>query len=79
MSDSVQRKKDWQTGYLLAVSTMLHQHGRTVTAEDCIRDSGITLTEAKACKLDPFDTKVLWPVFREMKRRDKYRYQEPNQ
>jgi hypothetical protein len=65
-----EHKRAWQAGYLVAVSTMLHQHDCPVTAEDAIRDSGITLKDAKAIGLDDFDMDVLAPIFREIKRRD---------
>jgi hypothetical protein len=64
-------RRQWQAGYLIAVSTMLHQHDCPVTAEDALRDSGITLADMKACKLDVFDTKVLRPIFAEMARKDR--------
>lgn len=61
-------KLGFQHGYLIAVSTMLHQHGCTVTAEDALRDGGFTLELAESLGLDEFDMQVLRPVLRDMKR-----------
>ncbi|MDI3491991.1 MAG: hypothetical protein PWP11_3268 [Thauera sp.] len=58
-------------GYLIAVTTMLHQHDCPVTAEDALRDAGFTWTKVKALGLDDFDLKLLRPVFRNMERRDR--------
>ena len=65
-------KRAFAHGYLMAVSTMLHQHGCTVTAEDALRDAGFKWSEVKSLDMDDFDLKVLRPVFRQMERRDKY-------
>ena len=62
-------KRGFAHGYLIAVSTMLHQHNCSVTAMDAIYDSGITFREAKSIGLDEFDTQVLWPIYREIERR----------
>lgn len=59
-------------GYLVAISTMLHQHNCPVTAEDAIRDAGFTLADAKRLGLDELDMKVLRPIFANIKRRDQY-------
>ena len=57
-------------GYLLAISTMLHQHDEPVMAEDALRDSGLTWAGVKKLGLDDFDLKLLRPVFKDMERKD---------
>lgn len=64
-------KDAWKSGYLVAVSIMLHQHDCPVTAEDALRESGITLAECKRLKLDEYDMKVLRPIFADMARKDR--------
>jgi len=59
-------------GYLIAVSTMLHQHDCPVTAEDALRDAGFTWAKVKELGLCEFDLNLLRPVFRNMERRDKH-------
>lgn len=59
-------KKAWQRGYLIAVSTMLHQHGCTVTAKDAILDSGITWAEVRKQDFDAFDLDMLRPIYDEI-------------
>ena len=56
-------------GYLIAISTMLHQHDEPVVAEDALRDSGLTWGKVKKLGLDDFDLKVLRPVFKDMERK----------
>lgn len=63
-------KRAFNHGYLIAVSTMLHQHDEPVMAEDALRDSGLRWDTVKKLGLDEFDLKVLRPVFREIERKD---------
>ncbi|MEO1908770.1 MAG: hypothetical protein ABGX08_17285 [Citromicrobium sp.] len=69
--DARERDKNaFNHGYLVAISTMLHQHDEPVMAEDALRDSGLQWQAVKALGLDEFDLKVLRPVFRDMERKD---------
>ena len=63
-------KNAFNHGYLLAISTMLHQHDDPVMAEDAIRDSGISWEQVRKLGLDEFDLKVLRPIFQEIERKD---------
>lgn len=63
-------------GYLMAVSTMLHQHDCPVTAEDALRELGEKEGVMNRLGLDEFDTKVLRPIFRNITRRDRYKRQQ---
>lgn len=63
-------KRAFNHGYLIAVSTMLHQHDEPVMAEDALRDAGLQWDTVKKLGLDEFDLKVLRPVFREIERKD---------
>ena len=62
-------RRGWKQGYVMAISTTLHQHGCTVTAEDALRDSGITWEEVEQMDLEDFDLDVLRPVYETMRQR----------
>jgi hypothetical protein len=69
MTDISQEAREdaaWSRGYLIAVSTMLDQHGCTVTAKDALLDSGISWSDVKALKLNEFDLRELGPGYAEI-------------
>lgn len=66
-------KDAFTRGYLIAVSTMMHQHGEDVIAEDCLGELGETEGVLKRLGMDDFDAKPLRKLFREISRKSRYR------
>lgn len=66
-------RDEFNRGYLIAVSTMMHQHGDDVIASDCLKELGVSEGILRKLGFDDFDAKPLRKLFRHLSEQARFR------
>lgn len=67
MARSEAEKRAFNCGMIVAAAVCVSAHGQDSVAEEILRSAGLTDRKtAKMAGADPYDLKILGPVFRQM-------------